>query len=79
MGRRAFVAGAIATDVDREILARTMTERREKGGELAEIRTATGAQIASVGAARAALGQLREMLWKDEAGDPIEPAPLPEA
>ena len=60
-----------------EILDRTMTERRERGNQLDEIRGTTGAQIAAVHAARTALGQLREMLWKDENGDPVtatEPA-----
>jgi hypothetical protein len=54
-----------------EILDRTMAERRDKGSEIDDLRSATGAQIAAVHAARTALGTLREMLWKDEAGDPI--------
>ena len=43
-----------------EILDRTMADRRERSGELAELRTSTSAQITQVIAARAALGQLRD-------------------
>jgi GTP-binding protein EngB required for normal cell division len=46
-----------------EILDRTISERRERGGELAQMRAATGEQIAAIGAARAALVQLRETIW----------------
>ena len=48
-----------------EILDRTIAERRERSGELDSIRSATSAQITAVGAARAALTQMRESLWKD--------------
>jgi len=43
-----------------------MSERRDRAGEVDELRTATGAQIASVRAANAALVQLRDGIW---AGD----------
>jgi GTP-binding protein EngB required for normal cell division len=55
-----------------EILDRTISERREQGGKIDEIRAATGDQIAAVGAARAALGHLRETIWKDADGAPAE-------
>lgn len=61
-----------------EILDRTMAERRERGTELDEIRGTTGAQIAAVHAARTALGQLREMLWKDESGEPLTTSEQPQ-
>src|SRR3984885_6809560 len=43
-----------------EILDRTMSERRERSGEVAQLKTATIAQISQVIAAKRALGQLRE-------------------
>src|SRR5688572_7048793 len=46
-----------------EILDRTMTERREVGNEVGELRQSTGAQIAAVKATSAALRQLREGIW----------------
>ena len=49
-----------------EILDRTMAERRERGGEVAELRTSTTSQIEAVRAARSALGQLREGIWATE-------------
>jgi hypothetical protein len=49
-----------------EILDRTMTERRERSGAVDEMRTSTGAQIAAVRAAGAALKQLREGVWAAE-------------
>jgi ribosome biogenesis GTPase A len=54
-----------------EILDRTMTERRERAGEIGELRQATGAQIAQVKATLAALRQLREGIWaaEDEPAD----------
>jgi GTP-binding protein EngB required for normal cell division len=61
-----------------EILDRTMTERRDRGNQLDEIRGTTGAQIAAVHAARTALGQLREMLWKDENGEPVTASDEPQ-
>ncbi len=49
-----------------EILDRTMIERRDRAGEVDDLRTATGAQIASVRAASSALRQLREGIWTTE-------------
>jgi hypothetical protein len=49
-----------------EILDRTMTERRDRSGEIDELRTSTSGQIATVGATKAALKQLRESLWAPE-------------
>jgi hypothetical protein len=43
-----------------------MRERREKGGDLASLRSATSSQIAQVAAARAALGQIREGIWSPD-------------
>jgi len=52
-----------------EILDRTMSERRERSGEIDELRTATGEQIAGVVATRSALKQLRENLWVPDPTD----------
>jgi len=49
-----------------EILDRTIAERRERGGEVATLRSGTSEQIAQVHAARAALGQLREAIWSSD-------------
>src|SRR4029079_6493697 len=49
-----------------EILDRTMTERRERSGEIGELRQATNAQISQVKATTAALRQLREGIWASE-------------
>jgi hypothetical protein len=58
-----------------EILDRTMADRREKGGKIDEMRSATGDQITAIHAARSALGQLRETLWTEpEPETPIDPA-----
>ncbi|HUJ61450.1 MAG TPA: dynamin family protein [Kofleriaceae bacterium] len=46
-----------------EILDRTMAERRERAGEVDELRVSTTAQIAQVRATTAALRQLREGIW----------------
>jgi small GTP-binding protein len=46
-----------------EILDRTMAERRERSGEVDELRTATTAQISAVRSTRSALTQLREGIW----------------
>jgi hypothetical protein len=46
-----------------EILDRTMSERRERAGEIGDLRVSTGRQIAQVRAASAALRQLREGIW----------------
>lgn len=50
-----------------EILDRTIVERRERAGQLDGIKTATTEQITQIHAARAALAQLREALWKNAA------------
>jgi GTP-binding protein EngB required for normal cell division len=47
-----------------EILARTIDERRHRGGEAEELKAATSEQIAQVSALRTALGELRTELWK---------------
>jgi ribosome biogenesis GTPase A len=49
-----------------EILDRTMSERRERAGEIGDLRQATNAQIAQVKANIAALRQLREGIWTGE-------------
>ncbi len=56
-----------------EILDRTMIERRERAGEVGELRTSTGTQIAAVKATTAAIRQLREGIWAEDE----EPAPPP--
>jgi len=43
-----------------------MSERRERGNEVGELRQATGAQITAVKATSAALRQLREGIWAGE-------------
>ncbi|HUS27631.1 MAG TPA: dynamin family protein [Kofleriaceae bacterium] len=54
-----------------EILDRTMAERRERAGEIGDLRVATTTQIAQVKATSSALRQLREGIW---AGDDDAPA-----
>jgi hypothetical protein len=54
-----------------EILDRTMAERRAHAGGVAELKTATTAQIQQLRASAAGLRQLREALWSSTA---IEPA-----
>jgi hypothetical protein len=49
-----------------EILDRTIAERRDKTGPVDELKSATGAQIAAVRAASAALRQLRDGIWATE-------------
>lgn len=49
-----------------EILDRTMRERKERAGEIDELRTSTTAQIGQIKAAAAALRQLREGIWTVE-------------
>ncbi|HEX3760341.1 MAG TPA: dynamin family protein [Kofleriaceae bacterium] len=49
-----------------EILDRTMAERREHAGGLADLRSATTKQIAQIRAAGSALRQLREGLWSGD-------------
>jgi len=50
-----------------EILDRTIAERRDKGTEVDQLRAGTSEQITRVGAARAALTQLREGIWSERA------------
>jgi GTPase Era involved in 16S rRNA processing len=52
-----------------EILDRTMSERRERAGEIGDLRQSTTAQIAQVKATTAALRQLREGIWAPDPGD----------
>ena len=49
-----------------EILDRTMTERREHGTGVAELKSATSEQIQQIRAASNAIRQLRETLWAPE-------------
>src|SRR5215510_6087110 len=49
-----------------EILDRTIAERRERAGEIGELRQSTSAQIAQIRAAGSALRQLREGLWASD-------------
>ncbi len=50
-----------------EILDRTMAERRERAGEIGDLRASTTTQIEQIRAASAALRQLREGIWTPEA------------
>jgi len=47
-----------------EILERTISERKLRGGEAEELRAGTSEQIAQVAALRTSLGELRTELWK---------------
>lgn len=49
-----------------EILDRTISERRERSGEIETLRAETAERIAQVGATRAAVAQLREALWSED-------------
>lgn len=49
-----------------EILDRTMRERKERAGDVSELKVGTSAQIEQVRAATKALAQLREGLWSGE-------------
>ena len=49
-----------------EILDRTMRERKERAGDVSELKVGTSAQIEQVRAATRALAQLREGLWSGE-------------
>lgn len=49
-----------------EILDRTMSERKERAGEIDDLRVSTSAQIGQIKAAAAALRQLREGIWATE-------------
>jgi GTPase Era involved in 16S rRNA processing len=60
-----------------EILDRTISERRERGGEVSELRHSTSGQIESVAAVRRALAQIREGLWSSAEEPPPEPEPEP--
>jgi hypothetical protein len=55
-----------------EILDRTIADRRAQGGELEGLRAGTAEQIALVGAARAALGQIRDGIWALDAAPKAE-------
>ncbi|MCE9577837.1 MAG: dynamin family protein [Deltaproteobacteria bacterium] len=48
-----------------EILERTISDRRDRGGEVEQLKVGTGQQITRVIAARAALGQLRDGIWAE--------------
>jgi small GTP-binding protein len=56
-----------------EILDRTIADRREAGGAVDEMKSATASQIEQVTGVRAALAQVREGLWSPEQPEP-EPA-----
>ena len=49
-----------------EILDRTMTERRDRGVAVADVKASTASQIEAVRTASAALRQLREGIWVPE-------------
>lgn len=49
-----------------EILDRTMHERKERAGEIDDLRVSTSVQIGQIKAAAAALRQLREGIWTPE-------------
>jgi hypothetical protein len=59
-----------------EILDRTMAERREHAGGVAELKSATTRQILQIRATSSALRQLREGLW---ASEDLPEAPEPDA
>jgi GTPase Era involved in 16S rRNA processing len=59
-----------------EILDRTMSERRERAGEIGDLRASTTSQIAAVKATTSALRQLREGIWAGEEA-PSEPKAEP--
>jgi GTP-binding protein EngB required for normal cell division len=48
-----------------EILDQTLAERRDKASQIDVIRTATAEQIVAIAAARSALAQMRETLWRE--------------
>ena len=52
-----------------EILDRTMRERKERAGDVSELKVGTSAQIEQVRATTRALAQLREGLWSGESED----------
>ncbi|CAN5724557.1 hypothetical protein BH11MYX2_BH11MYX2_17260 [soil metagenome] len=49
-----------------EILDRTLRERKERGGDIGDMRSATTAQIEQIRAATKALGVVREQLWSSD-------------
>jgi len=49
-----------------EILDRTMSERKDRGGAVDDLKSTTGAQIDQIRAASAALRQLREGIWVED-------------
>ncbi|MGE0396035.1 MAG: dynamin family protein [Kofleriaceae bacterium] len=53
-----------------EILDRTMRERKERAGDVSELKVGTTAQIEQVRATTRALAQLREGLWSADAEEP---------
>ena len=53
-----------------EILDRTMRERKEKAGDVSELKVGTTAHIEQVRAATKALAQIREGLWSSDAEEP---------
>jgi hypothetical protein len=53
-----------------EILDRTMRERKERAGDVSEMKVGTSAQIEQVRATTRALAQLREGLWSPDAEEP---------
>jgi len=53
-----------------EILDRTLSERRDRGGAVDDLKSSTTAQIDQIRAATAALRQLREGIWLEE--NPID-------
>ncbi len=53
-----------------EILDRTMRERKEKAGDVSELKVGTTAHIEQVRAATRALAQIREGLWSSDAEEP---------
>ncbi|GAB4512484.1 MAG: hypothetical protein Tsb0020_30530 [Haliangiales bacterium] len=55
-----------------EILDQTMSERRERAGEVDTLRAATGEQIKQVMAIRQALAQVREALWESHERPPAD-------
>jgi small GTP-binding protein len=60
-----------------EILDRTMAERREHAGGLAEMKSATTLQIQQIRAVSSGLRQLRESLWAAEPPAPELPSSSP--
>jgi GTP-binding protein EngB required for normal cell division len=68
-------AGATLYKGISEILDRTMSERREAGGQVDAMKHSTSAQIDQIVAVRRALLQIREGLWSPEEQPAEEPPP----